>query len=76
VSDLKIVANNPDAALTATAQGLKIPVVYVLNMQENIECLRRQEGGNSSSKLKTIARRGTNEQPFVLSWLASLTALP
>jgi hypothetical protein len=47
VPDLNIVANNPDAALTATAragQGLRVPVVYVLNMQENIECLT-QTGG-------------------------------
>jgi hypothetical protein len=39
VPDLNIVANNPDAALTATAQAgqdLRVPVVYVLNMQENI----------------------------------------
>jgi hypothetical protein len=35
VPDLNIVANNPAAALTATAQAgqdLRIPVVYVLNM--------------------------------------------
>jgi hypothetical protein len=39
VPDLKTFDNNPDAALTATAQagqGLRVPVVYVLNMQENI----------------------------------------
>jgi hypothetical protein len=37
VPDLKTVANNPDAALTATAQAgqsLRVPVVYVLNMRE------------------------------------------
>jgi hypothetical protein len=36
VPDLKIVANNPDATLTATAQvgqGLRVPGVYVLNMR-------------------------------------------
>jgi hypothetical protein len=47
VPDLNIVANNPDAALTTTAragQGLRVPVVYVLNRQENIECLT-QTGG-------------------------------
>jgi hypothetical protein len=36
VSDLNIVANNPDAALTATAQAgqdLRVPVVYVLNAE-------------------------------------------
>jgi hypothetical protein len=39
VPDLNIVANNPDAAITDTAQAgqnLKVPVVYVLNMRENI----------------------------------------
>jgi hypothetical protein len=47
VPDLKTLDNNPDAALTATAragQGLRVPVVYVLNTQENIECLT-QNGG-------------------------------
>jgi hypothetical protein len=47
VLDLNIVANNPDAPFTATAQagqGLRVPVVYVLNMQANIECLT-QTGG-------------------------------
>jgi hypothetical protein len=36
VPDLKIVDNNPDAALTATAQAgqdLRVPGVYVLNMR-------------------------------------------
>jgi hypothetical protein len=42
VPNLKIVANNPDTVLTTTAQagqGLRAPVVYMLNRQENIECL-------------------------------------
>jgi hypothetical protein len=36
VLDLKTPANNPDSALTATAQAgqdLRVPVVYVLNMR-------------------------------------------
>jgi hypothetical protein len=36
VLDLNIVANNPAATLTATAQAgqdLRVPVVYVLNMR-------------------------------------------
>jgi hypothetical protein len=47
VPNLKIVANNPDTVLTTTAQagqGLRAPVVYMLNRQENIECLM-QTGG-------------------------------
>jgi hypothetical protein len=44
VSDLSIVANNPDAAFTATAQAGQGLRVYMLNMQENIECLT-QKGG-------------------------------
>jgi hypothetical protein len=36
VPDLNIVDNNPDAALTATAQtgqNLRVPIVYVLNIR-------------------------------------------
>jgi hypothetical protein len=36
VPDLKTIANNPDAALTVTAQtgqGLRVAVVYVLNLR-------------------------------------------
>jgi hypothetical protein len=40
VPNLNIVANNPDAPLTATAQAeqdlMRLPVVYVLNRQENL----------------------------------------
>jgi hypothetical protein len=57
VLDLNIVANNPDAALTATAQAgqdLRVPVRLCAEHAGRISnTLRRKEDGNSFPKLKT-----------------------